>query len=106
MRALCSTGLRHCSIDSAARPRALYRRHSEWDTGTTDRAQQGMPAGSSETSDTEPPGRWRLTSLVRAALWPWRQATDERDRWILWVPVFIGTGVAGYFGLAIEPPIW
>jgi competence protein ComEC len=65
-----------------------------------------MPAESSETADTEPPGRRRLTSLVPAALWPWRQATDERDRWILWVPVFIGAGVAGYFGLAYEPPIW
>ena len=30
----------------------------------------------------------------------------ERDRWILWVPVGIGTGVAGYFALPAEPPGW
>lgn len=28
----------------------------------------------------------------------------ERDRWILWVPVGLGIGVAGYFSLANEPP--
>ncbi len=30
----------------------------------------------------------------------------ERDRWILWVPVAIGAGIAVYFGLAAEPPRW
>lgn len=27
----------------------------------------------------------------------------ERDRWALWLPVFFGAGIAGYFGLAEEP---
>jgi hypothetical protein len=35
-----------------------------------------------------------------------RQAVEERERWVLWVPVFIGAGIAVYFGLASEPPIW
>jgi len=30
----------------------------------------------------------------------------EGDRRILWVPVFFGTGVALYFTLTIEPPLW
>ena len=30
----------------------------------------------------------------------------ERDRWILWIPVLIGFGVAIYFGLPGEPPAW
>lgn len=30
----------------------------------------------------------------------------ERDRWLLWLPVALGTGVALYFALAAEPPLW
>ena len=32
--------------------------------------------------------------------------TAERDRWILWIPVLLGLGVAVYFGLPEEPPAW
>jgi competence protein ComEC len=32
--------------------------------------------------------------------------TAEGDRRILWVPVFFGTGIAVYFTLTIEPPLW
>jgi len=35
-----------------------------------------------------------------------RMATEleaERDRWMLWLPVAFGLGIAGYFGLAGEP---
>jgi competence protein ComEC len=31
---------------------------------------------------------------------------DERDRWALWLPVGVGTGIAGYFALPAEPPAW
>jgi competence protein ComEC len=66
-----------------------------------------MPADSSEITDTGPPGRrraiWRSASAAR---WLWRQAAEERERWVLWIPVFIGAGVAVYFGLASEPPGW
>ncbi|NQV84462.1 MAG: ComEC/Rec2 family competence protein [Rhodospirillales bacterium] len=30
----------------------------------------------------------------------------DRERWILWLPVFFGTGIAIYFGLRAEPPWW
>ena len=30
----------------------------------------------------------------------------ERDRWILWMPVLVGLGIAVYFGLDHEPPAW
>ncbi|MBL8565828.1 MAG: ComEC family competence protein [Hyphomicrobiaceae bacterium] len=31
---------------------------------------------------------------------------DERARWFYWVPVFIGVGIAVYFALPVEPPLW
>ena len=36
--------------------------------------------------------------------WSQRALLAERDRWLLWVPVGLGIGVAGYFGLTEEPP--
>jgi len=30
----------------------------------------------------------------------------ERDRWLLWLPVFLGAGTGLYFGLRSEPPLW
>ncbi len=30
----------------------------------------------------------------------------ERERWALWLPVLFGGGVAAYFALPIEPPVW
>jgi hypothetical protein len=30
----------------------------------------------------------------------------ERERWILWLPVGLGSGIALYFALASEPPVW
>jgi competence protein ComEC len=30
----------------------------------------------------------------------------ERDRWPLWIPVFLGGGIALYFALPSEPPVW
>ena len=30
----------------------------------------------------------------------------ERDRWPLWLPVLIGIGIAVYFSLWVEPPLW
>jgi len=66
-----------------------------------------MPAIPSHTADTEPRGHQSGASrLALAARWLARQAAEERERWVLWVPVFIGAGVAAYFGLASEPPVW
>jgi competence protein ComEC len=30
----------------------------------------------------------------------------ERERWLLWLPVGVGTGTAVYFALPVEPPVW
>lgn len=30
----------------------------------------------------------------------------ERDRWILWAPVALASGIAFYFSLPAEPPLW
>jgi competence protein ComEC len=44
---------------------------------------------------------WRdLRSMLLARL------DAERDRWALWLPVGLGTGVGVYFMLAAEPPLW
>ncbi len=31
---------------------------------------------------------------------------DERERWVLWLPVGVGTGIGVYFALPAEPPPW
>jgi len=31
---------------------------------------------------------------------------DEQERRVLWLPVFLGIGVAAYFALPVEPPNW
>ncbi len=30
----------------------------------------------------------------------------ERERWLLWLPVGLGAGIAAYFALPLEPPLW
>lgn len=30
----------------------------------------------------------------------------DRDRWVLWLPVALGTGVALWFVLPVQPPLW
>ena len=31
---------------------------------------------------------------------------EERDRWILWIPVGLGAGIGAYFALSLKPPWW
>jgi len=31
---------------------------------------------------------------------------DEQERRVLWLPVLLGIGVAAYFALPVEPPVW
>src|SRR5215468_5487752 len=50
-------------------------------------------------------------SLLRRRLgdgWRWLAANfiAERERWALWLPVFVGVGVGIYFWLTFEPPLW
>jgi competence protein ComEC len=44
-----------------------------------------------------------LIGLVRGAS---RALSAERDRWFLWLPAFLGTGIGLYFSLRVEPPLW
>ncbi len=30
----------------------------------------------------------------------------ERERWVLWLPVFFGLGISFYFSFSFEPPFW
>ncbi|HTW50388.1 MAG TPA: ComEC/Rec2 family competence protein [Stellaceae bacterium] len=45
----------------------------------------------------------RLTRLVRGLA---DAFAAESDRRILWLPVFFGSGIALYFALTVEPPLW
>ena len=40
--------------------------------------------------------------------WQWLAANfiAERERWALWLPVFVGVGIGIYFWLTVEPPLW
>lgn len=49
----------------------------------------------------DPPGRF-----ARALAWLGGCLAAERPRWVLWVPVGVGLGVALYFALPVEPPGW
>lgn len=35
-----------------------------------------------------------------------RMFAEDREVWPLWLPVFLGAGIAVYFGLSVEPPGW
>src|SRR5215207_7109886 len=46
---------------------------------------------------------------VVAWLWPVRLMAileRERSRWLLWLPVTLGSGIVALFALAAEPPLW
>ncbi|HKU94322.1 MAG TPA: ComEC/Rec2 family competence protein [Vineibacter sp.] len=44
--------------------------------------------------------------LRRAGVGLVRRLEAERDRWALWLPVALGAGIAVYFELPVEPPLW
>lgn len=63
-------------------------------------------AGETEVAGAARPERTlseTLTGLIDALK---RALAAERDRWFLWLPVFLGTGIGIYFSLTIEPPLW
>jgi competence protein ComEC len=47
-------------------------------------------------------------SFARPDLLSWLVANllAERERWLLWLPVALGVGIAMYFALPLEPPLW
>lgn len=54
--------------------------------------------------------RFVLAAASRAAApslcWVLARFEAERDRFPIWLPVFMGAGVLGYFSLRFEPPVW
>ncbi|MCP4328819.1 MAG: ComEC family competence protein [Alphaproteobacteria bacterium] len=47
--------------------------------------------------------RWGAMGPVRLAM---SFLAEERDRWVLWIPVGIATGIAIYFSLRTEAALW
>ncbi|MCW5748584.1 MAG: ComEC/Rec2 family competence protein [Alphaproteobacteria bacterium] len=45
-------------------------------------------------------------SAGRLLAWLTQRLDAERDRWGLWLPVALGGGIALYFELSFEPPLW
>ena len=63
--------------------------------------------GSPPAAPTTWPGFTRLRGLGAGTLpWLFAHMLDERERWMLWLPVGIGLGIGLYFSLAEEPPVW
>ncbi|HYD99580.1 MAG TPA: ComEC/Rec2 family competence protein, partial [Alphaproteobacteria bacterium] len=49
-------------------------------------------------------GRWTAAGRLAAGLGAWAGA--ERGRFALWLPVWLGAGIALYFALPVEPAAW
>ncbi|MEI6985988.1 MAG: hypothetical protein WCK65_07665, partial [Rhodospirillaceae bacterium] len=57
-------------------------------------------AGEDEGESCAPPGWLGWLGGLAECL------AAERERWGLWLPVGFGSGIALYFSLASEPPLW
>jgi competence protein ComEC len=57
------------------------------------------PAGAAPIGRLGPLLRAAAPSLVAALM-------AERERWALWIPVLLGSGIGLYFALTVEPPGW
>src|SRR3954471_14295209 len=44
--------------------------------------------------------------MAGARTWILQQLEAERGRWMLWLPVAMGLGIAVYFELPSEPALW
>src|SRR6187431_952325 len=44
--------------------------------------------------------------MTAARTWILEQIDAERSRWMLWLPVAMGLGIAIYFELPSEPALW
>lgn len=58
-----------------------------------------------DASEGRPAARWER-ALRGAAAWLTDQLAEERERWLLWLPVLFAAGIAVYFGFASEPAWW
>ena len=64
-----------------------------------------MPRMPSDRSDVKTPERGPKRLLAWAGQELTRAVAAERDRWVLWIPVLFGAGIAIYFEAPIEPPV-
>ncbi|MEN6543755.1 ComEC/Rec2 family competence protein [Parvibaculum sp.] len=53
-----------------------------------------------------PPADEAFSPLRRASDYVAASFFGETDRWFLWSPVLLGLGIALYFSLSFEPPLW
>ena len=44
--------------------------------------------------------------MARTRAWILAQLQAERGRWLLWLPVALGLGIAIYYELPVEPAAW
>ncbi len=63
-------------------------------------------AEETEIAGAERPERVLSQTLSRLAKALRRTLLAERDRWFLWLPVFLGAGIGIYFSLTFEPLLW
>ena len=49
---------------------------------------------------------WRWPAWPTIGAWLLARLLEERERWFVWLPVAVGCGVAVYFALPAEPPLW
>lgn len=59
-------------------------------------------SGTREPTDAGPEAG-RRPFPVRFAAWLSTNLLEERERWFLWLPVFLAVGIGGYFYLPFEP---
>ena len=52
------------------------------------------------------PGLRLLRAWPGVSVWLREHLLAERERWLLWLPVGMGVGIALYFALSREPPLW
>lgn len=64
------------------------------------------PAPAAEAFSDKRKGRALATAWRGLLPSPANDLAADRDRWVLWLPPAFGTGVAAYFLLPSEPPLW
>ncbi len=68
--------------------------------------EEGIAGGMAAEEDGGGTGPFRRGLAARLIAAVAGTVAAERERWALWFPVGTGAGVALYFGLSAEPPVW
>lgn len=51
-------------------------------------------------------GFWHRIQGAATFGWLRDRLLAERERWVLWLPVALASGIGSYFGLPVEPPFY